>query len=139
LEGDHPTVDDRQASGNAAYLDMFAVVTAEAGAASKPKDEAAAAHREMASLGLEGTCDVIAVIPRIGIPRFVHIRLSMTGAAKGFRDLPSRHVEYGRPRTWGGRGTRWDRVRLNRLAGSIPVVPALALAGPRGTRHRAIS
>jgi hypothetical protein len=29
----------------------------------------------------------------------------------------------------GGRGTRWDRVRLNRLIGSIPVAPILALAG----------
>src|SRR6266481_4728510 len=42
----------------------------------------------------------------------------------------------GRPRTSGGRGTRWDRVRLNRLVGSIPVAPALALAGPRVTRQQ---
>jgi hypothetical protein len=33
-------------------------------------------------------------------------------------------------------GTRWDRVRLNRLIGSIPVAPTLALAGPWVTRHR---
>jgi hypothetical protein len=39
----------------------------------------------------------------------------------------------------GGRGTRWDRARLNRPIGSIPVAPALALAGARVTRHRAIS
>jgi hypothetical protein len=36
LECDHPAVDDRQAGGNAGRLDMFAVVAAEAGAASKP-------------------------------------------------------------------------------------------------------
>jgi hypothetical protein len=93
----------------------------------------------MASLGLESACNVIAVIPQICISRSVHVRLSRTGVANSFRGLSSRHGDYGRPRTSGGRGTRWDRVRLNRLAGSIPVVPALALAGPRGTRHRAIS
>ncbi len=29
-------------------------------------------------------------------------------------------------------GTRWDHVRLNRLTGSIPVAPVLALAGTAG-------
>jgi hypothetical protein len=33
-------------------------------------------------------------------------------------------------------GTRWDRVRLNRLIGSIPVAPMLALAGSRVTRGK---
>ncbi len=62
------------------------------------------------------------------IIRCAHVRIPMTGARKGFRGLQTRHGEHGRPRTSGGRETRWDRVRLNRLAGSIPVVPDI---GPR--------
>src|SRR5262249_49199706 len=80
--GDHPAVDDRQAGGNAARLDMFAVVAAEAGAASKPQDEPTTTHREMAAFGLESACNVIAVIPQIWISRFSHVRLSRRRASR---------------------------------------------------------
>jgi len=59
FEGNHPAVDDRQAGRDATRLDMFAVIAAEAGTASEVQNEPAAAHREMASLGLESACDVI--------------------------------------------------------------------------------
>ena len=82
----------------------------------------------MAAFGLQRAGDVIAVMLQDRIVRFAHVHIPMTGATNGFRGLSSRHGEYGRPQTSGGRGTRWDRVRLNRLAGSIPVVPDI---GPR--------
>src|SRR5262249_13254686 len=87
FEDHHPAVDDRQAGGNAGRLDMFAVVAAEASAASKPQDEPTTTHREMASLGLESARNVIAVIPQICISRSVHVRLSTTGVANSFRGL----------------------------------------------------
>jgi hypothetical protein len=93
----------------------------------------------MAAFGPQGTRDVVTVMLQDRIAGFVHIPIPMTGGANGFRDLSIRHGEYGRPRTWGGRRTRWDRVRLNRLVGSIPVASTLALAGPRVTRHRAFA
>src|SRR5258708_4621703 len=84
----------------------------------------------MAAFGLQRTGDVVAVMLKDRIIRFAHVRIPMTGATNGFRGLSTRHGGYGRPRTSGGRRTRWDRVRLNRLVGSIPVAPTLALAGP---------
>src|SRR5260370_34921838 len=93
----------------------------------------------MAAFGLQRTGDVVAVMLKDRIIRFAHVRIPMTGATNGFRGLKTRHGGYGRPRTSGGRGTRWDRVRLNRLVGSIPVAPTLALAGPPVTPPSAIS
>jgi hypothetical protein len=59
------------------------------------------------------------------------------GRRKCLSQLSTRHGNGGRPRTPGAAaGTRWDRVRLNRLIGSIPVAPTSALAGPWVTRHR---
>ena len=87
FEADHPAVDDRQAGSNAARLDMFAVVAAEAAPASKPQHEATTADREMAAFGPEGTRDVLAVILQIHIVGLAHIRIPVTGAANSFRGL----------------------------------------------------
>ncbi len=87
FEGHHAAVDDRQAGGDAASLEMFAVVAAETAPASKSKDEAAAADRKIASLGLKSAFNVIAVILQNCFSRSVHVRLSTTGAANGFRRL----------------------------------------------------
>jgi hypothetical protein len=87
FEGHHPAVDDWQASGNAAHLDMLAVVAAEVSAASESQNVAPTADREMATFGLESACNVIAVILQTRTSRFVHARLSTTGATNGFRGL----------------------------------------------------
>jgi hypothetical protein len=91
----------------------------------------------MATFGLQGTRDVLAVILQIHIVGLAHVRIPMTGAANGFRGFNPVTAKAAALEL--GRATRWDRVRLNRLAGSIPVATALALAGPRGTRDRTIS
>jgi hypothetical protein len=90
----------------------------------------------MATFDPQRAGDVIAVMLQDRIVRFAHVCIPMTGAANGFRGLSTRHGGNGRPGTSGGRRTRWDRVRLNRLAGSIPVAPTLALGGPRVTRQQ---
>jgi hypothetical protein len=136
FEGHHPAVDDRQARRDAACLEGLAVVAAETRAAPEMKCKAPTADREMAAFGLQRAGDAIAVTLQDRIVQFAHVHIPMTGATNDFRGLSTRHGGYGRPRTSGGRGTRWDRVRLNRLAGSIPVAPTLALAGRRVTRQR---
>ncbi len=128
FEGHHPAIDNRQAGGDAACLEGLAVVATETSAAPEMECEAPTADREMAAFGPQGIRDVVTVMLQDRIAGFVHIPIPMRGGANGFRDLSIRHGEYGRPRTSGGRRTRWDRVRLNRLAGSIPVVPDI---GPR--------
>ena len=126
------------AGSDAACLEGLAVVAAETSAAPIVECKPPTADREMAAFGLQRAGDVVAVMLQDRIVRLAHVRIPMTGATNGFRGFKIRHGGYGRPRTSGGRGTRWDRVRLNRLAGAIPVAPTLALAGPRVTRQRGI-
>jgi predicted nicotinamide N-methyase len=63
FEGHHPAVDDRQAGGDAAGLDLLAVVAAAAGAARVIEREAAATDREMTAVGAKRARDVFTVIP----------------------------------------------------------------------------
>src|SRR6266849_6754559 len=111
FEGEHPAVDDRQAGGDAACLDGLTVVAAEAGAARVVQSETTTTDREMAAFGPQRTADVVAVILQTRIVGFAHVRIPMTGATNGFRSYQTRHGEYGRPRTLGGR-------RLNLRLGS---------------------
>jgi len=132
FEGYHPAVDDRQAGANAAHLD----VAAQARAASEIQRETAPAHREMVSFDLKSTGDVVAVILQTRISDLCMFGSPTTGAAKAFAVRNSVTAKAAALELRGGRGTRWDRVRLNRLIGSIPVAPTLALAGPCVTRHK---
>ena len=127
-------VDDRQACGDAAPLDLLAVAVAEAGGASAvhccgpPSDGLPRSGGHLQ--------DVIAAIPQICISRSVHVRLSTTGVANSFRGpvIPSRRMRppsnFGRPRDALGSRSAQQACRFNSRC------PDIGPAGPRGTRQR---